>query len=636
MSGIRNVTTTQRPVSAERAAELPTQAPAGAPTAARDNFVDRPGKRGPDLAPQTLGGGFFDRPGRTNTESVTVSAAPNAKISDHSKIESVIDVPNDLTLDALSVDLDIPHTYKGDLVVTLTAPSGKTAVLHNRAGSNGDNVTGNFPIDAFQGEDTKGQWKLTIEDKARGDTGTLKNWSLNLSGTPKSAPPPPPVEGQVTKTATPNAKIEDNQTVTSTIDIAEGGDIASLKLDLDIDHTYRGDLTVKLTSPSGKTATIAQREGGAADDLQLSDFDLSQFKGEKVTGQWKLEVTDSASRDTGTLKSWGLKATTRTDGPPPPPPPSSDAPIVVVLDGGVDVRHSDLDEALFVNTAETAGDGIDNDNNGIVDDIHGFNVGTGKGDVFQGRGTDHGTHVAGIIAAEDNGVGNTGFAAGKAKVMSIGGLYDGADLLTNFEKSVDYMVQMKQAGHNIRVVNASFGDEYRNPADVARWQAAIQKLADNDILLVAATANGNGSNMNNVSDMPANVDLPNVLTVAAMDQRNDKLASFSSHGDKVVELAAVGENVLSTVPNNRHQTMSGTSMATPTVAATAALIMSINPNLTAAEVRQILVDTVEADSDLKGKVSTAGKLDIQAALEAARRTLPPPTEAASRDWFLAV
>jgi subtilisin family serine protease len=265
-----------------------------------------------------------------------------------------------------------------------------------------------------------------------------------------------------------------------------------------------------------------------------------------------------------------------------------------------------------------AGDGIDNDGNGIKDDLHGFNVGFNSGDPMQGAGTDHGTHVAGIIAAEDNGEGNTGVAAGKAQVLSVGGLYDGNDLLTNFERSVDYVVDLKNKGANIRAVNASFGDEYRDAASQKRWNAAVQKLADADILLVAATANGNGSNMNKVKDFPANVDLPNVITVASMDKKNDKLASFSSHGDKVVELAAVGEDVLSTVPGNKWEEMSGTSMATPRVAATAALMFAENPNLTAAQVRDMLVKTVEVDPDLKGKVSTSGKLDIEAAVAAAR------------------
>jgi subtilisin family serine protease len=301
-----------------------------------------------------------------------------------------------------------------------------------------------------------------------------------------------------------------------------------------------------------------------------------------------------------------------------PKPTPTGVPVIAVFDGGVDTRHTDLDGAMWTNPGEVAGDGLDNDGNGLEDDLHGFNVGFDSGEPMQGAGTDHGTHVAGIIAAEDNGEGNTGVAAGKAQILSVGGLYDGKDLLTNFERAVDYVVDMKSKGANIRAVNASFGDEYRDAASQARWKSAVQKLADADILLVAATANGNGSNMNKVADFPANMDLPNVITVASMDKRNDKLASFSSHGDKVVELAAVGEDVLSTVPGNRWEEMSGTSMATPRVAATAALMFAENPDLTAAQVRDLLVKTVELDPDLKGKVSTGGKLDLDAAVAAAR------------------
>lgn len=439
----------------------------------------------------------------------------------------------------------------------------------------------------------------------------------------------------LTASATPNAAVKDLQTVTSTVSFDQDVALDSVKLNLDLAHTYKGDLVVKLTSPSGKTATVSDRQGGSADDVK-GTFDLSTaFKGESAKGTWTLSVEDKARADTGTLKSWGLDVAGKTAGPgpvdPKPPKPTGE-PIVAVFDGGVDFKHSDLDSAMWTNPNEIAGDGIDNDGNGVKDDIHGYNVGFNSGDVMKGEGTDHGTHVAGIIAAEDNGQGNTGFAAGKAKVMSIGGLYDGADLLTNFERGVDYVVNMKQNhGANIRAINASFGDEYRDAASQKRWTAAVQKLADADILLVAATANGNGSNMNNVADMPANINLPNVITVAAMDRNNDKLARFSSHGDKVVELAAVGEDVLSTVPGGDWEKMSGTSMATPTVAATAALMFAANPDLTAAQVRDLLVKTVEVDPDLKGKVSTSGKLDIAAAVKAAKEFVAtPPTTVAER------
>jgi subtilisin family serine protease len=444
----------------------------------------------------------------------------------------------------------------------------------------------------------------------------LINPSENLTVRPAAPRLAAPATETLKAEATPNLAVKDLAKVSSTLSFDKDVALDSLKLSLDLPHTYRGDLVVTLTSPSGKTATVHDRTGGGADDLKGS-FDLSAFKGEKTKGTWTLTVEDKAKADTGTLKSWGLEAT-GTVGGTDPKPPVKGPPVVAIFDGGVDWKHSDLDSAMWTNPGEIEGDGIDNDGNGIKDDIHGFNVGNGSGDPLKGEGTDHGTHVAGIIAAEDNGQGNTGVAAGKAQVLSVGGLYDGADLLTNFERSVDYVVDLKSKGANIRAVNASFGDEYKDAASQARWKAAVQKLADADILLVAATANGNGSNMNNVQDFPANLDLPNVLTVASMDKRNDKLASYSSHGDKVVELAAVGEDVLSTVPGGRWEQMSGTSMATPRVAATAALMFAENPNLTAAQVRDMLVKTVEVDPDLKGKVSTGGKLDINAAVAAAR------------------
>lgn len=437
----------------------------------------------------------------------------------------------------------------------------------------------------------------------------------------------------ITATATPELAVKDNSTVTSTISIDKDVTLDSLKFTVDLPHTYRGDLVATLTSPSGKTVTLLNREGGSADDYK-GTFDISGFAGEKTKGDWKLTVSDKARLDEGTLKSWGMEITGHVD--QPEPKPVSGPPVVVVLDGGVDAKHEDLDGAMWTNPGEVEGDGIDNDNNGVVDDVHGFNVGFNSGDVGRGSAVDHGTHIAGIIAAEDNGIGVTGVAAGKAQVMAVGGLYNGADLLTNFERSVDYIVKMKAAGANIRVVNASFGDEYRDVASQNRWKAAIQKLADADIMLCAATANAS-SNMNDVADMPANVDMPNVITVAAMDKNNDKLADFSSWGDKVVELAAEGEDIRSTLPGNRYGLMSGTSMATPRVAATAALLFQINPNLTAAQAREIILSSIDKDSDLTGKVSTGGKLNIAAAVEKAKATLPPPAPAAARraEWFLA-
>jgi aminopeptidase YwaD len=140
--------------------------------------------------------------------------------------------------------------------------------------------------------------------------------SSPLAATPAAGTP-------ITQTATPKVPIEDNKTITSTMTFGEDATVDSLKLDLDLQHTYRGDLVVSLTSPSGKTAVISNKQGGSADDLKGS-FDLSAFAGEKATGTWTLSVQDTARQDTGTLNSWGLTITPKGEEPPPPVRDDSD------------------------------------------------------------------------------------------------------------------------------------------------------------------------------------------------------------------------------------------------------------------------------------------------------------------------
>ncbi|HEY8210991.1 MAG TPA: proprotein convertase P-domain-containing protein, partial [Myxococcaceae bacterium] len=125
-------------------------------------------------------------------------------------------------------------------------------------------------------------------------------------------------EQTVSKSAAPAAPVKDNQTTSSTIHFDEDVDLSSLKANLDVSHTWRGDLVVKLTSPSGKTATLSDRKGGSQDDLKGA-FDLSEtFKGESTKGDWTLTVEDKAARDEGTLNAWSLEATGAPKEPPKP------------------------------------------------------------------------------------------------------------------------------------------------------------------------------------------------------------------------------------------------------------------------------------------------------------------------------
>jgi len=161
----------------------------------------------------------------------------------------------------------------------------------------------------------------------------------------------------VSGTATPKAEIKDLATTTSKITLGEDVTIDSLKLDLDLAHTYRGDLKVTLTSPSGKSAVISDRAGGSADDLKGS-FDLAQFAGEKTAGEWTLTVEDKAKRDTGTLNSWTLTAKAKAEQPPPPPPPTGKGDDTSMYSGKVDLSTKKNADGTYSLDDGTRGKGV--------------------------------------------------------------------------------------------------------------------------------------------------------------------------------------------------------------------------------------------------------------------------------------
>ncbi len=240
----------------------------------------------------------------------TFSAAPNASIPDNNStgVTSTINVGDSLTVTSVAVSTVITHPYKGDLVVTLTGPDGTAAKLHNRTGTSTDNVTTTFSIattsaealSIFTGKNTSGNWSLKVQDLAASDVGTFNSWSLTFNGE---------------KTITPNLAIPDNNTtgVTSTQNFAVTGTVASVKLRVDITHTYKGDLEVSLIGPDGTTVIVHNRTGGSADNIKTEYPDvtvpyasLSAFTGKAINGDWKVKVRDLAASDTGTLVSWTL------------------------------------------------------------------------------------------------------------------------------------------------------------------------------------------------------------------------------------------------------------------------------------------------------------------------------------------
>ncbi|MDQ3266567.1 MAG: proprotein convertase P-domain-containing protein [Myxococcota bacterium] len=171
----------------EGAAPPPAPLPASA-----DRFVG-----GPAAQPRPAA------PAAPRSIALRAAATPNAAIQDLTTTTSTVEFTDDVNVDQLSLNLDLGHSFRGDLRVTVVSPSGKAAVVHNRQGGSADDLTGSFDLSAFKGEQAKGTWTLKVEDLAKADTGTLKSWSL--SGVGSSAPPPKPTHNDFQlKLAGPN------------------------------------------------------------------------------------------------------------------------------------------------------------------------------------------------------------------------------------------------------------------------------------------------------------------------------------------------------------------------------------------------------------------------------------------------
>ncbi|MFP3349837.1 S8 family serine peptidase [Pseudoalteromonas sp. SIMBA_153] len=281
--------------------------------------------------------------------------------------------------------------------------------------------------------------------------------------------------------------------------------------------------------------------------------------------------------------------------------------VVGVIDTGVDYSHPDLAANVWVNSGEIAGDGIDNDGNGYVDDVHGINAITDAGDPMDDEG--HGTHVSGTIGASgNNGVG----IVGVNHDVSIAGCKflaaDGTGSTSGAIKCIDYMVGLKNSGVNLRVLNNSWGGGGYSQA----LADAITASEEADILFVAAA--GNDAVDNDVNPhYPSNYENGNVLSIASTDSR-DNMSGFSQWGLTSVDMGAPGSAILSTIPGGGYASYSGTSMATPHVAGAAALVLSVNPDLTTLELKELLMSSGDANTALNGKTVAGTRLNINQAL----------------------
>ncbi len=335
---------------------------------------------------------------------------------------------------------------------------------------------------------------------------------------------------------------------------------------------------------SGKSITAAMSAYQARNDVQLVapdySFSIQTAPNEpSYASQWGLNNSGTAGADIGAQQAWQYGTTTNV--------------VVAVIDSGVDYTHQDLASNIWQNAGEISGNGIDDDRNGYVDDVRGWDFASDDNNPMDENG--HGTHVAGTIGAVgNNGIGVSGVAWG-VKIMALKFMdASGSGSLSDAIQAIDYARNM-----GAKVINASWG----GGGFSAALQQAITRFQNAGGIFVAAAGN-ESSNNNLVAAYPANYS--GVISVGA-STRTDSLASFSNYGTSV-DVVAPGASILSTLPGNRYGNLSGTSMASPHVAGAIALLWGQNTTLSAAAITNALLNNT--DNVLRGSVSQYGRIDL--------------------------
>ena len=330
--------------------------------------------------------------------------------------------------------------------------------------------------------------------------------------------------------------------------------------------------------------------------LRRTDANPIQPNDPMFKDQWALDNNGQGGgkekADLSALKAWA-----KTQG-------SSDV-VVAVLDSGVDYTHPDLVANMWLRPDNVPQ--YKDDELGTFNDLHGFNATDNQSDPMDDNG--HGTHCSGIIGAEgDNDEGIAGInwkvQIMPLKFMGRGGFGTTKDAI----EAINYAIDRKQKGVNVRVINASWGSTQYSKA----LEDAIRAAGEAGILFVAAAGN-NGTDNDRYKHYPSNYELPNVISVAALD-RNDQLASFSNFGVKTVHIAAPGKDILSTWLNDSYREASGTSMATPYIAGTAALILASQPKLSVEKLRERILQSADKIDSLNGKIENGGRINAAKAV----------------------
>ena len=291
--------------------------------------------------------------------------------------------------------------------------------------------------------------------------------------------------------------------------------------------------------------------------------------------------------------------------------------VVAVIDTGIDFNHPDLKSNMWRNETEANGTaGVDDDNNGVVDDIYGYNAVDNSGNPMDDQG--HGSHCAGTIGAKGNdGVGVAG-VNWDVQLMAVKFLdKNGSGTLENAIKAIDYATRM-----GAKIMSNSWGGGGFSQT----LYDSIKRTQEAGAVFIAAAGN-DGSNNDSRPAYPASYDISNIISVAAINNKGAK-AEFSNYGKRSVHIGAPGVNILSTT-GGKYSSFSGTSMATPHVAGVVALLWSNETQMNAAEIKNRILTTARRLPSLTGKSRTGGTVDAYSAL---MNIVPPPDENDPASW----
>ena len=354
---------------------------------------------------------------------------------------------------------------------------------------------------------------------------------------------------------------------------------------------------VEYAEPNLNIALDPTEQAGAVNAVNRLSEDSNLPNDPMFKEQWALSNTGQnggkENADMSALKAWEKSK-------------GSSKVVIAVLDTGVDYTHPDLVTNMWFrpdNIPQYTDDEL-----GTFNDARGFDAADNQSDPMDDNG--HGTHCAGIIGAEgnnDEGIAgiNWNVQIMPLKFLGKGGFGSTKDAI----ESINYAIDRKRNGVNIRIISASWGSTQYSKA----LEDAIRAAGEAGILFVAAAGN-NSTDNDKRPHYPSNYDLPNVISVAALD-RNDQLASFSNFGVKTVHIGAPGREIVSTWLKDDYREASGTSMATPYIAGTAALILASEPDLSVEKLREKILKSVDKIDSLNGKVETGGRINAAKALE---------------------